>query len=79
MVARIAAENQAVRIIVGQVRWMPAENGPAARKSQRFADALRLHTDYRLSYGMRAAARKAAQSARREKGVSRKKRSGAFG
>ncbi|NMC52067.1 MAG: Holliday junction resolvase RuvX [Chloroflexi bacterium] len=75
-VARIAAENQAARIIVGQALDASGEVGPAARKAQRFADALRLHTDLPVELWDESGSTKAAQSARREMGVSRKKRSG---
>ena len=44
-VARLALENNVVRIVIGCPLDSEGQPGPAARRSERFADALRQQTD----------------------------------
>ena len=75
-VALRAEEVQAVLIVVGQALDANGEVGPAARKAERFAEAVRAHTSLPVKLWDESGSTKMAQHTRREMGVSKKKRSG---
>ncbi len=76
-VARLAAENEAALIVIGQPL---DENGlaesPEARRSARFAEAVRALTDIAVALWDESMSTSDAQSIRRAMGVSRRKRQG---
>lgn len=75
-VARLAGENEAVRIIVG---WALDDDGlptPQARSAARFADALREQTSLPVEMWDESGSTQAARTARIQMGVTRRKRSG---
>jgi putative Holliday junction resolvase len=71
-----ANELGVVLIVVGQALDADGNIGPAARKAQRFADALRIHTSIPITFWDESGSTKTAQQTRRDMGVSKKKRSG---
>jgi putative Holliday junction resolvase len=75
-IAQIAAEQGAVKIVVGQALDDEGQVGPAARKAVRLAEAIRLQTDLPVEMWDESGSTQAAQQTRIVMGVSRKKRSG---
>ncbi|MBN1371637.1 MAG: Holliday junction resolvase RuvX [Anaerolineaceae bacterium] len=75
-IAQIAAEQGAVKIIVGQALDDEGQVGPAARKAIRLAEAIRLQTDLPVEMWDESGSTQTAQQTRIAMGVSRKKRSG---
>ena len=75
-IAQIAAEQGAVKIVVGQALDDEGQVGPAARKAVRLAEAIRLQTDLPVEMWDESGSTQAAQQTRIAMGVSRKKRSG---
>lgn len=75
-IAQIAAEQGAIKIIVGQALDDEGQVGPAARKAVRLAEAIRLQTDLPVELWDESGSTQTAQQTRIVMGVSRKKRSG---
>jgi putative Holliday junction resolvase len=75
-VARLALEQQAVLIVVGQPLDSEGEIGPAARKAGRFAEALGEQTAIPVQLWDETGSTVEALSARRQMGVKRAKRTG---
>jgi putative Holliday junction resolvase len=75
-IVNLAKEHQAVKIIVGQPLDSEGEVGPAARKSIRFAEALRLITDLPVELWDESGSTQAARSIAISHGKSRQKRMG---
>ncbi len=75
-IARIAAENAVEVIVVGQALGDDGEVGPAARKSQRMADAIQQQTNLVVELWDESGSTNEARETRFEMGVSRRKRSG---
>jgi len=75
-IARLAAEQGAVLIVVGQPLDAEGEVGPQGRKSLRLAEAIRSCTDLPVELWDESGSTQAAIEARRAMGAKRKKRSG---
>lgn len=75
-IVEAAVERGAVRIVVGQPLDSEGEIGPAARKSMRLAEAIRLQTDLPVELWDETGSTQEARSARIAMGSRRKKRSG---
>ncbi len=75
-IAQIASDHEAVRIIVGHPLDADGEAGPAARRSERLAQALREQTEIPVLLWDEFGSTNAAVSARVAMGASRHKRSG---
>ena len=75
-IARMAAEQDAVLIVIGQPLDADGEVGPQGRKSLRLAEAIRACTDLPVALWDESGSTQAAVAARRAMGVKRKKRSG---
>ncbi|HNT53566.1 MAG TPA: Holliday junction resolvase RuvX [Anaerolineaceae bacterium] len=75
-VARLARENDAVGIVVGCPLDADGQPGPAARRSQRFAEALRQQTDLPILLWDESGSTQTARAVRREMGVRRRDRQG---
>lgn len=75
-IAQLAAEQEAVVIIVGQPLDGDGEVGPQGRKSLRLAEAIRACTDVPVVLWDESGSTQAAIAARRAMGAKRKKRSG---
>jgi putative Holliday junction resolvase len=75
-VARLAAENEAVRILIGQA--LDADGGltAQARHAERFAEAVREQTNLPVELWDESGSTQAARASRIAMGVSRRKRSG---
>lgn len=75
-IAQIAADQQAVKIVVGCPLDSEGMPGPAARRAERMAEAIRSQIDLPVELWDESGSTQAAQAARRAMGVSRKNRSG---
>ena len=75
-VAALAAEHEAVRIIVGQSFDEEGRPNAAGRSAARFAEALRLQTSLPVEMWDESLSTQDARASRIELGVSRKKRAG---
>lgn len=75
-IAQIAAEQGAVKIIIGQALDDEGQVGPAARKAVRLAEAIRLQTNLPVEMWDESGSTQTAQQTRIAMGGSRKKRSG---
>lgn len=75
-IAAIAAEQQAVRIIIGCPLDSEGLPGPAARSAARVAEAVRSQTDLPVELWDESGSTQSARAARIAMGVSRRKRSG---
>jgi len=75
-IAQLAAEQEAVVIVVGQPLDGDGEVGPQGRKSLRLAEAIRACTDVPVVLWDESGSTQAAIAARRAMGAKRKKRSG---
>jgi putative pre-16S rRNA nuclease len=75
-IARMAAEQDAVLIVIGQPLDADGEVGPQGRKSLRLAEAIRACTDLPVALWDESGSTQAAIAARRAMGAKRKKRSG---
>lgn len=75
-IAQIAKDQQVVQIIVGHPLDFDGEAGPAARRSERFANALRDQTDLPVILWDESSSTNEAVAARISMGVSRRKRGG---
>jgi putative Holliday junction resolvase len=75
-VAQIAAEQDAVLILVGQALDSEGMVGPAARKAQRMADAIGEQTAIPVKLWDESGSTETAREARIAMGVNRKKRGG---
>jgi putative Holliday junction resolvase len=75
-IARLAAEQGAVLIVVGQPLDAEGEVGPQGRKSLRLAEAIRSCTDLPVELWDESGSTQAVIEARRAMGAKRKKRSG---
>lgn len=75
-IAQIAAEQHAVKIIIGCPLDSEGLPGPAARSAARLAEAVRGQTSLPVELWDESGSTKAARSARIAMGVSRRKRSG---
>jgi len=75
-VARLALENNVVRIVIGCPLDSEGQPGPAARRSERFAEALRQQTDIPLLLWDESGSTQAARAVRLEMGVRRRDRQG---
>ncbi len=75
-IAQVAAERGAGLIIVGQALDEDGQAGPAARKAQRLAEAIRSQTEIPVELWDESSSTEEALRARRALGASRKKRSG---
>lgn len=75
-ITQIARDHEAVRIIVGHPLDAEGEAGPAARRAERLAQALRVQTDIPVLLWDEFESTNKAVSARTAMGGSRRKRSG---
>jgi len=75
-ITRIATENEVEIIVIGQALGDEGEVGPAARKAQRMAEAIRLQTNLQVVLWDESGSTMEAREARFEMGVSRRRRSG---
>lgn len=75
-IAAIAAEKEAILIVVGQPLDSEGEVGPAAKKSVRLANAIRKFTEIEVVLWDESGTTKAAQRAYIEMNVPKKKRRG---
>jgi putative holliday junction resolvase len=75
-IAKLAQEQDAVKIIVGCPYDMDGEVGPQARKSERMADAIRFQTEIPVELWDESGSTQAAQEARRMMGSKHAKRAG---
>jgi putative pre-16S rRNA nuclease len=75
-IARLAAEREAVRIIIGQALDDEGNSTPQARHAERLAEAIRQVTALPVELWDESGSTQAARSARIAMGVSRRKRSG---
>ena len=75
-IARIAADQGAVLIVVGQALDDEGEVGPAARKAQRLADAIRSQTALPVELWDESSSTQEAREVRLRMGVKREKRKG---
>jgi putative holliday junction resolvase len=75
-VATLAQEHGAVLIVVGQPLDWDGTVGPAARKSARTAEAIRLQTNLPVELWDESGSTQQAREARQAMGVKRSKRSG---
>ena len=75
-VAALAAEHEAVRILVGQSFDEEGRPNAAGRSAARFAEALRLQTNLPVEMWDESLSTQDARASRIELGVSRKKRAG---
>ena len=75
-IAKLAQEQNAVKIIVGCPYDIDGEVGPQARKSERMAEAIRLQTEIPVELWDESGSTQAAQEARLAMGVKRAKRAG---
>jgi putative holliday junction resolvase len=75
-IAKLAQEQNAVKIIVGCPYDIDGEVGPQARKSERMAEAIRLQTEIPVELWDESGSTQAAQEARMAMGVKRAKRAG---
>lgn len=75
-IARLAEEQGAELILVGQPLDMDGSVGPQARKSLRLADAIRACSNFPVELWDESGSTQAAISARRAMGAKRRKRSG---
>ncbi len=75
-IARIAADQGAVLIVVGQALDDEGEVGPAARKAQRLADAIRTQTALPVELWDESSSTQKAREVRLMMGVKREKRKG---
>lgn len=75
-IARLAAENEAVQIILGQALDADGLPTPQARHALRLAEAVREQTSIPVELWDESGSTKAARAVRLEMGVSRRKRSG---
>jgi putative Holliday junction resolvase len=75
-IAQIAAEQAAVKIVVGCPYDIDGQSGPQARKSERFAEALRAQTDLPVVLWDESGSTQAARAARVAMGARRAKRAG---
>lgn len=75
-IARLAEEQAAVCVVVGQPLDAEGEVGPQGRKSQRLADRIKGFTQVPVTLWDESGSTQAALAARRAMGVKRKKRRG---
>jgi len=75
-IANLAVERGAELIIVGQALGEDGEVGPAARKAQRLADAIRQQTEIPVKLWDESGSTVEARAVRRDMGVNRRKRAG---
>ena len=75
-VAQLAADNQAVLIVVGQVMDGESEPGPQGRRAIRMAEAIRLQTSVPVVLWDEYGSTEKARSARIGMGVRRSRRTG---
>ena len=75
-IAALAAEQEAMRIVIGQALDADGTVGPQARKSQRLAEAVRACIDIPVVLWDESGSTQAALEARRAMGVKRKNRRG---
>lgn len=75
-IARLAEENEAVRIIVGWALDLDGNPTPQARSAARLAEALRLQSSLPVEMWDESGSTQAARAARISMGVSRRKRGG---
>lgn len=75
-IAQIAAEQAAVKIIVGCPYDEDGQSGPQARKSERLAEAIRLQTDLPVECWDESGSTQEARAARIAMGVKRSRRTG---
>ncbi len=75
-VASLAAEHGAVLIVVGQPLDSEGNVGPAGRRSERFAEAVRQQTDIPVILYDESGSTQAVRQTQLRMGVSRRKRSG---
>ncbi len=75
-IVAVAVEQNADRIIVGQALDDEGQSTPQSRKAVRLADAVRQQTDLPVLMWDESGSTDAAREARREMGVTRRKRSG---
>jgi putative Holliday junction resolvase len=75
-IARVAAENEAGCIVVGQALEDDGGIGPAARKAQRLAEAIQQQTSLPVELWDESGSTDEAREVRFEMGVKRRKRSG---
>ena len=76
LIASLAAEQEAVRIIVGTALDDEGNPTPQARHAERLAEAIRQQTSLPVELWDESGSTQAARSARIAMGVSRRKRSG---
>ncbi len=75
-IARIAADENAVLIVVGQALDENGDIGPAARKAQRLAEAIRSQTNLPVLLWDESGSTVEARTARQKMGIRREKRRG---
>ena len=75
-IAKLAQEQDAVKIIVGCPYDMDGEVGPQARKSERMAEAIRFQTEIPVELWDESGSTQAAREARIAIGAKRAKRAG---
>ncbi len=75
-VAQLAADHDAVCIVIGQALGADGEETPNSRHAARFAEAIREQTNLSVVLWDESGSTQAARSARIAMGVSRRKRSG---
>lgn len=75
-VAQIALDQNAVKIIIGHPLDAEGESGPAARRAERFVQALRDQTDLPVELWDEYGSTQEARAARKVMGVSKRKSSG---
>jgi len=75
-IAQTALDHGAVRIIIGYPLDSEGLPGPAARKAERLADAVRLQTELPVELWDESGSTQMAKMARTAAGVSRRKRAG---
>lgn len=76
VIAQIAVEQQAVRIIIGSPLDSEGLPGPAARSAARLAEAVRMQTPLPVDLWDESGSTQAARQARVAMGVSRRQRAG---
>lgn len=75
-IANLAAEHDAVRIVIGEALDIEGQPTPQARHAQRLADAVREQTSLPVELWDESGSTQAARASRIALGVSRRKRSG---
>ena len=76
MIAQIAQENEAVRIVVGQALDVEGKPTPEGRRAARLAEAIRVQTSMPVLLWDESGSTQIARQARLEMGVPRRKRRG---